>query len=194
MNTKGTNILSIENVLDKTSNTLPQWSLSDIFIPRELKELIQINKPQNSLELGCGLGQFSSFMVKKGVKATGVDSSLEAIEMAKKRVTDDNLKPTFIVSDVTHLDTINERFDVSFDVGYFQCLHEEEQQQYVSRIAGLLKPGAVHLLWAIDGLLNDLKFSLEYIANAFGEEFQLVNSLFSRRRIMASHWYWLVRK
>ena len=194
MNTKETNTLSIDNVLDKPYNTLSQWNLSDIFIPRELKELATACNPKNSLELGCGLGRFSSFMAKQGINATGIDFSSEAIEKATKRVAGNQFKPTFMSGDVNSLNILTETFDISFDTGYFQCLHEDEQQQYVSEVARLLKPGAVHLLWATDSLLSDLKFNLEYIINIFEKEFQLVSSLFSRRRIMPSHWYWFVRK
>ncbi|WP_217636851.1 class I SAM-dependent methyltransferase [Dendrosporobacter quercicolus] len=55
----------------------------DVRIPQELKELAETNKPKTFLELGCGLGRFSSFMAKQGVQATGVDFSSVAIEKAK---------------------------------------------------------------------------------------------------------------
>ena len=175
-------------------NSALHWIWSDIRIPKELKELIKNQQPKSSLELGCGLGLFSSFMAEQGIKATGVDFSPAAIEKAKKRVADDQYKPTFIVGDVTCLDMLTGKFDVSFDIGCFHCLHEEKQPKYVSEVARLLKPGAVHLLWALDSAPSDLKFSPAYIAKVFYKDFQLVNSVFSRRRIIASHWYWLVRK
>ena len=52
----------------------------DVRIPKELKDLVETYKPKTSLELGCGLGRFSSFVAEQEIKATGVDFSLVAIE------------------------------------------------------------------------------------------------------------------
>jgi len=187
---------SINKLFDKLYNSFLHFLLSDIRIPVpiELKELVITCKPKKSLELGCGIGQFSSFLAKQGIEATGVDFSSVAIEQANERVADDPFEPTFIVGDATHLSMLDDTFDISFDIGCFHYLYEDEQIKYVSEVARLLKPGAIHLLWALDSTPNKHKFSPEYIADVFGNEFQLANSTFSRRRIAASHWYWLMRK
>jgi len=49
----------------------------------ELKDIVETYKPKTSLELGCGLGRFSAFMARQGIKATGVDFSPVAVEKAK---------------------------------------------------------------------------------------------------------------
>jgi ubiquinone/menaquinone biosynthesis C-methylase UbiE len=181
---------------DKSYSSLLHWMWSDVRIPKELKELVTTINPVNSLELGCGLGLFSSFMAEQGIKATGVDFSSVGIEKAKKRVADVENKPTFIVGDVTNLGMLNEQFDVSFDVGCFHCLNEERQKRYVDEVSRLLKPGAIHLLWALDNSPSNIKLSPNYISNVFGSHFQLTRSKFSGRRIIfiASHWYWLTHQ
>jgi ubiquinone/menaquinone biosynthesis C-methylase UbiE len=176
------------------SSPIASWVWGDIRIPKELNELVKINNPKNSLELGCGLGRFSNFLAKQGIKATGVDFSSIAIENAKRRVAKYEHKPEFIVSDVTNLETIKEQFDISYDVGCFHCLYEESQQKYASEVYRLLKPGGTHLIWALDIAPSEIKLNHNYIAKTFEKGFQLVNSKFSRRRIIASHWYWLVRE
>jgi cyclopropane fatty-acyl-phospholipid synthase-like methyltransferase len=173
---------------------LAPWVWGDIRIPKELTDLVKINNPKTSLEFGCGLGRFSRFMVKQGIKTTGVDFSSVAIENAKKIVANDDYKPTFIVGDVTDLGTINQLFDISYDIGCFHCLNEYGQQKYVSEVSRLLKPGGQHLIWALDTSPSDIMLNPDYIAKTFEAGFILVNSKFSRRRIIASHWYWLVRK
>lgn len=180
---------------DKSYSSLNHWMWSDVRIPRELKELVTINKPKNSLELGCGLGRFSSFMAAQGIKATGVDFSSVGIEKAKKQVADVDYKPTFIVGDVTNLEMLTEQFDVSFDVGCFHCLNDEGHKRYVEEVYRLLKPGAIHLLWTLDSSPGDIKLNPNYISNVFGSHFQLTKSKYSGRRIIfvASHWYWLKR-
>jgi SAM-dependent methyltransferase len=176
------------------SSPIASWVWGDIRIPKELNELVKTNKPKTSLELGCGLGRLSSFLSKQGIKATGVDFSSVAIENAKRRVAIYEHKPEFIVGDVTNLVTIKEQFDVSFDVGCFHCLNEDGQLNYVSEIYRLLKPGATHLIWALDISPSDSRLTPDYIVKIFENGFKLVNSKFSRRRIIASHWYWLVRE
>ncbi len=180
---------------DKLYSSVGHWIWSDVRIPRELKELVTINKPKNSIELGCGIGRFSSYMAEQGINVTGVDFSSVAIDKAKKRINNSELKPTFIVGDVTNLKGLNNQFDVSFDVGCFHCLNEEGQKKYIEEVYRLLKPGAIHLLWALDNSPSNIKLNPNYISNVFGSHFQLTKSKFSGRRIIfvASHWYWLTR-
>jgi len=176
------------------SSPLAPWAWGDIRIPKELIELVKTNNPKTSLEFGCGLGRFSRFMVNQGIQTTGVDFSSVAIENAMKRVANDKYKPTYIVGDVTNLSTIKQLFDISYDIGCFHCLNEDGQKKYVSEVFRLLKPGGQHLIWALDAAPSDITLNPDYIAKTFETGFQLLNSKFSRRRIIASHWYWLVRK
>jgi ubiquinone/menaquinone biosynthesis C-methylase UbiE len=182
----------VKNEYFNKAYSAPITFWGDVRIPKELKELVETYKPKNSLELGCGLGRFSSYMADQGLNATCVDFSSVAIDKAKKRVVNAEHKPTFIVGDVTNLEMINEQFDVSFDIGCFHCLNEQEQQKYVSEVYRLLKPGATHLIWAMDSSPSDIKLSPNYIARVFANRFQLANAKSSRRRIIASHFYWLV--
>ena len=175
-------------------NSFMHWFWTDIRIPKELKELLQINQPKKSLELGCGLGRFSTYAAKQGIHATGIDFSSIAIEKAKQRITDKEAKPTFLLGDVTNLSNINEQFDVSFDIGCFHCLDKTGQQKYVVELSRLLNFGNIHLLWVLDNAPSDIELTPEYITKVFESEFDLVKSKFSRRRFIASHWYWFKRK
>ena len=181
---------------DKAYSSLSHWMWTDTRIPSELKRLIQVSKPQTSLELGCGLGRFSRFMASQKIQATGVDYSAVAIEKAKKRVADERYKPSYLVGDVTNLEILSKPFDISFDIGCFHCLDKEAQQKYVSEVARLLKPGGIHLIWALDNSPSNMKLTPDYIRDIFDKNFQLRESQSSRRRVVfvASHWYWLIRK
>lgn len=178
---------------DKAYNSLFHWLWTDVRIPRELKELAATHKPKNSLELGCGLGRYSRYMAEQGIKATGVDFSPIAIEKAAKIIVNNEKKPTLLVGDVTDLKNMNERFDVSFDIGCFHCLDEEGQKRYVKEVYRLLNPGAMHLIWAMDNSPSSIKLNSNYISQVFEGHFKLIKSKFSGRRIIfvPSHWYWL---
>jgi ubiquinone/menaquinone biosynthesis C-methylase UbiE len=179
-------------------NSMLHWFWTDIRIPKELKNLAKNNlaknnKPTTSLEFGCGLGRFSSFMAKQGIKATGIDFSSVAIEKAKNRIDKNEQKPLFLVGDVTNLEMLNEVFDVSYDIGCFHCLDKSGHKKYASEVYRLLKPNAIHLIWALDNSPSDLCINPDYISEVFKDGFQLMEFKSNRRRLAKSHWYWLIR-
>jgi SAM-dependent methyltransferase len=173
--------------------SLPFTFWGDVRIPREIKSLLLEGNPRSSLELGCGIGRFTRYMAKQGLHAVGVDFSQVAIEKAKNRISWDEFQPEFFVGDVTNLDMLKSRFDVSFDVGCFHCLSAEAQKGYVSEVFRLLKPGSIHLIWALDDSPAGDSLSPEAIRDIFAPGFELQNAKKSRRRIISSHWYWLER-
>ena len=180
---------------NKAYKSIHHWFWTDIRIPKELKNLIKNYNPKTSLELGCGLGNFSIFMAKQGVNATAIDFSPVAIERAKKRVENVNQKPLFLVGDVTNLEMLNEQYDISFDIGCFHCLDSDGHQKYAAEVYRLLQSGGIHLIWAMDDSPSQIPFNPDYISDVFKDGFQLIETKSSRRRIFAaSHWYWLKRK
>lgn len=193
MDTK-TKAPSTSEAFDKMYSSLGHLAWTDKRIPKELKELVITKQPKTSLELGSGLATFSIYMASQGINATGVDFSPTAIEKANKRLEQLTQKPKLLVSDVTNLKVLSEPFDVAFDVGCFHCLNETGQIKYVSELHRLLKPNATLLIWALDGSPSDIKLTPGYIEEVFENRFKLTNSKFSRRRVIASHWYWLTRQ
>jgi cyclopropane fatty-acyl-phospholipid synthase-like methyltransferase len=165
----------------------------DFRIPPELKALSVQGSPRRALELGCGLGRFSRYLAQQGLRVTGVDFSEVAIARARERPVHDVQPPEFIVGDVTKLDALRGPYDFSYDVGCFHCLGHDAQHAYAAEVFRLLKPGGVHLIWAIDSSPSDIEFSPEVVAQAFAQGFTLQDSRLSRRRFIRSHWYWLLR-
>ena len=170
------------------------WIWGDTRIPNELKNLVEEKQPKTSLELGCGLGRFSTYLTEQGIQATGVDFSQVAIKTANDRIAEAKQKPQLLVGDVTNLAMLHNPFDVAIDIGCFHCLNETAQKKYVNETYRLLKSGSTLLIWALDSSPIDIKLSPKYIEQTFEEHFYLDHSKFSRRRIIASHWYWLIRK
>lgn len=183
---------SSQNEFDKAYNSIFHWMWSDIRIPKEIKRLADDYRPKSSLEFGCGLGRYSQYMASRKIHATGVDFSPVAIRKANMRVAAEEYKPTFLVGDVTNLVILSEPFDVSFDVGCFHCLDEDGQHKYAKEVHRLLKPGGIHLIWALDHSPSDITLTSDYMTKLFAENFQLQEARRSRRRIffIASHWYW----
>jgi len=176
------------------SSAFLHWLWGDTRIPKELQEIVAGTHPETSLELGCGLGRFSSYMAKQGIKATGIDFSGVAIEKARKRIEKSPQKPSLLVGDVTNLEMLKDPFDVAFDIGCFHCLNEVDQQKYVKEVHRLLKPGSTLLIWTLNHAPIGIRLNSDYMAKVFDQSFHLKKAVFSRRRIIGSHWYWFVRK
>jgi len=167
------------------------WFWTDVRVPAELKRLVTQTSPLRTLELGCGLGRYSRYLAQQGIQATGVDFSSVAIAKAREHIVGDN--PRFLVGDVTRLDALTGPFDISFDVGCFHCLDAEAQQACAAEVFRLLKPGGMHLIWALDAAPSGIALSAERLAQPFVPRFKLSEARKSRRRLAASHWYWLTR-
>ena len=165
----------------------------DIRVPDEIKALARHGKPRSALELGCGVGRFSRYLAQQRLRTTGVDFSPVAIGKARARVAHDDLRPEFLVGDVTRLDALSGPFDVSFDVGCFHCLDQRGQRAYVSEVSRLLKPGGTHLIWALDSAPSDVPLSPAAVKDMFTPSFELQDARKSWRRLIRSHWYWLGR-
>jgi SAM-dependent methyltransferase len=165
----------------------------DVRIPAEVKALVRKEGVRSTLELGCGLGRFSRYVAQQGLAATAVDFSPVAIGQAKQRAIGDASPPEYLVGDVTRLSGIAGPFDASFDIGCFHCLDPRGQQGYASEVARLLRPGATHLLWALDSSPSNLTLSPDSVQKLFASSFVLQRAEPSRRRLARSHWYWLVR-
>jgi cyclopropane fatty-acyl-phospholipid synthase-like methyltransferase len=165
----------------------------DIRIPEEIKALAQQSAAQTALELGCGIGRFSRYLARQGVRVTGVDFSPVAIAKAQARVIQEDVVPKFLVADVTRLGEIAGPFDVSFDVGCFHCLAPQGQRAYAAEVCRVLRPGGTHLIWALDSAPSGSALSPSTMKEMFAPGFELQKARKSRRRLARSHWYWLVR-
>jgi cyclopropane fatty-acyl-phospholipid synthase-like methyltransferase len=165
----------------------------DVRIPNEIKALARSGKGGSSLELGCGIGRLSRYLAQQGLRATGVDFSPVAIAKANEQAGHVDLRPEFLVGDVTHLNALSGPFDVSFDVGCFHCLDPQGQRAYASEVSRLLRPTGTHLIWALDSTPSDLQLSPAAVKEIFAAGFELRDARKSRRRLAPSHWYWLVR-
>jgi SAM-dependent methyltransferase len=195
MNAEGTNSEFGKAFFDKAYRSyFAHWVWGDTRIPDELKELVAINHPKTSLELGCGLGRYSAYLAEQGIQATGIDFSEVVIEKDNRQFAGKARKPTFLVGDATNLAMLQEPFDVAFDIGCFHCLNQDGQESYAAEIYRLLKPGSTLLIWAIDHAPSGIALGPECMASIFLPGFQLANAKASQRRLTDSHWYWLVRK
>ncbi|WP_394840960.1 class I SAM-dependent methyltransferase [Pendulispora brunnea] len=164
----------------------------DIRTPPEIKAMAR--GQGSALELGCGVGRFSRYLARQGLRVTAVDFSPVAIGKARASAIQEGLQVHFLVGNVTQLDALDGPFNMSFDVGCFHCLDASAQRGYVSEVFRLLEPGGIHLIWVLDEPPSGIALSPRVLETTFGSGFALQDARPSRRRLVRSHWYWLQRR
>lgn len=93
-----------------------------------------------ALDLGCGRGQFTPDLARRGWEAVGVDYVPAAIEAANSRGTEG---VTYVVADVTNLTAAGlGGFDFFLDIGCFQGFDDDQRHAVGEEVSALAKPGA----------------------------------------------------
>jgi SAM-dependent methyltransferase len=99
-----------------------------------------------ALDLGCGRGQYTPELARRGWEAVGIDYVPRAIDAANRRAFSG---ATFVVGDVTDLAPADlGMFDFFFDVGCFQGLSSEQRLAEGRGVSALANPGATLLMLA----------------------------------------------
>lgn len=100
-----------------------------------------------ALDLGCGRGQYTPELARRGWEAVGVDYVEAAIEAAKRR---NSHGVTYVVGDVTDVSVqeLGGPFDFFLDVGCFQGLTPMQRRAQGGGVTALANPGATLLMLA----------------------------------------------
>jgi SAM-dependent methyltransferase len=99
-----------------------------------------------ALDLGCGRGQSTPELARRGWDAVGIDYVPRAIDAANRRGASG---ATYVVGDVTDLAPADlGMFDFFFDVGCFQGLSSEQRLADGRGVSALANPGATLLMLA----------------------------------------------
>jgi SAM-dependent methyltransferase len=97
-----------------------------------------------AIDLGCGRGQYTPELARRGWETVGIDNIPRAIDAANRRGVSG---PTFVVGDVTDLAPADlGTFDFFFDVGCFQHLNSEQRLAEGRGVSALANPGATLLM------------------------------------------------
>ena len=113
-----------------------------------------------ALDLGCGRGQFTPELARRGWGAVGIDNVAAAIEAAAAKGRGvAGLR--YVVGDVTRLPSASlGRFDFFLDIGCFQGLTAGQRQSEGEGVSALASPGATLLMlsfglgrwrWLVEG-------------------------------------------
>ncbi|MGW5410520.1 class I SAM-dependent methyltransferase [Actinomadura geliboluensis] len=99
-----------------------------------------------ALDLGCGRGQFTPELARRGWEAVGVDYVPAAIEAARSKAEEG---VTYVVGDVTDLEASGlGTFGFFIDIGCFQGFGPEQRRAEGRGVTALADPGATLLMLA----------------------------------------------
>ena len=157
--------VALRNIRRDSIETLRQAEKNKEIAERLFSQ-IELNNVKRVLEVGCGIGKLSAYLVKKYKwEVTGIDLDPEQVERARKDNKGiENL--IFLEADATRLPFEDSEFDIvlSFDVLH----HIPDWNKALEEISRVLKPKGFYIL-------NDLAFPeilvrifKNYLKNYFG--------------------------
>ena len=99
-----------------------------------------------ALDVGCGTGEHVLELARRGVAATGLDSTPAAIDAARSKAAERGIDAEFTVGDALDLGALGRQFDVILDCGLFHVISEDDRRRYVEEVRAALVPGGVHVM------------------------------------------------
>ena len=109
--------------------------------PNELVQLVDSEKvkPCETIDLGCGTGNYAIYLASRGFNVTGIDISTTAIKTAKENAKKRGTKCNFLVADVLgDLCEVKETFDFAIDWELLHHIFPEQRMMYVENVYKLL--------------------------------------------------------
>jgi SAM-dependent methyltransferase len=91
-------------------------------------------KPCKALEIGCGTGDNAIWLAQQNFQVVGIDASEVAIEKAKSKAGESNVKCDFIVSDIMTSRIEGAPFGFAFDRGCFHTLDSDQERRRFAEI------------------------------------------------------------
>jgi 2-polyprenyl-3-methyl-5-hydroxy-6-metoxy-1,4-benzoquinol methylase len=103
-------------------------------------------KKGKTLDLCCGAGTNTVYLAENGFEVTGIDVSQRAIEYAKAKAANGNVKVNFIIESFVDLSFGDEVFDFVFDMGCFHHVEVVDRPKFIRGVHRVLKKGGDYLL------------------------------------------------
>lgn len=144
---------------------LPGWGGTDRIanLPKMIDErflfLESLPRTGRLLELGCGAGNISIELAKRGYEVTGIDFSETAIDWAQENAVSAKAQADFRVADVTNLSAFEaESFDIVFDGNCIHCLVGEKREAAFQEIHRVLKPKGILFVSSLSAPQSNTRF------------------------------------
>jgi len=105
-------------------------------------------EPGRALDLGCGAGRNTRYLIRHGWDAIGIDMLGAAIDKARSQAVDTAAKARFLQGDVTRLADlgIGDGFSLIVDSGCYYGLSGDQRDSYAVSVTRVAAPGALLLM------------------------------------------------
>lgn len=103
-------------------------------------------KKGRALDICSGAGTNTVYLAQQGFEVTGIDISSTAIEYAKTKATQANVKIRFMVQDFLKLPFQDEEFDFVHDMGCFHHVKPKDRTVFIEGVHRVLKKDGDYLL------------------------------------------------
>lgn len=117
----------------------PSWGLFAV-AEEELRLLPPSLSGAATLELGCGTGYVSSWLVRRGAQAVGIDNSERQLATARRLAEKHGLAISFVHGDAQRLPFDDESFD--FAITEYGAVTWCDPHRWVAEAARVLRPGS----------------------------------------------------
>jgi len=115
--------------------------------PEELFNLIHsgIVKPCKTIDLGCGLGNYTIYLARLGFDITGVDNAPTAIRIAINRAQQMEVPCRFLVANLLgNLNEFRETFEFAYDWEVLHHIYPKDRERYIKNVYEITIPNAVY--------------------------------------------------
>jgi 2-polyprenyl-6-hydroxyphenyl methylase/3-demethylubiquinone-9 3-methyltransferase len=102
------------------------------------------------LDVGCGPGLFTEFMIEHGVEGAGVDIDVSLVGTAKARIEDRGMKARFLVGRVEQLPYADGTFDICVANSILE--HAEDWEATLREITRVLRTGGLLVFYTTNRL------------------------------------------
>ena len=157
-------------IFDKSASDYDAWytDKKGSFVGKVETELafnmMEIKKGMKILDVGCGTGNFSVKLAKKGCSVTGIDVSDEMLSIARKKASDLNLDIELMNMNVNNLSFDDNTFDGIISMTAFEFI--EDAPKALKELLRVVKKGGQVLIGTIAG---ESSWSELYLSEPFRE-------------------------
>jgi SAM-dependent methyltransferase len=109
-------------------------------------DALELARGARVLDIPCGEGRHTIELARRGFETTGVDFNDRAIAVAKQRAADAAVTVRFIVADMRRLESVAEYDAAVCFFGSFGYFDDEENLEFLRRVARALRPKGRFLL------------------------------------------------
>lgn len=137
-----------------------------------------LKKGDTVLDVGCGGGTKSKYLIQKGLSVVGIDFSEKMIEIAKREVPDG----TFIVKDLADVEILDYMLDGIFMQAVLLHIPKAKAKEAIQKMADKLKKGG-YLYVAVKALKPNRAEEEVSVEEDYGYRYERFFSFFSLEEI-----------